>query len=181
MNRKNIITIIIAVLIMAFGLIIGTLSRYNILEKFFSVLLVAVILAVICDIYLLFKDKRYFGKAKWIVKTSNNTLLLTISLYCILIPNLSNNSKDSLHTMLILIIFVSGLIPFFHSISKDGINEKGIFHWGTLYTWDKIQSYSFTDNFLVIALNFSTNKIKLIVKKEDKENIKLLLKEHINR
>ncbi|MDN5317902.1 MAG: hypothetical protein PWR08_2027, partial [Thermoanaerobacterium sp.] len=144
MNRKNIITIIIAVLIMAFGLIIGTLSRYNILEKFFSVLLVAVILAVICDIYLLFKDKRYFGKAKWIVKTSNNTLLLTISLYCILIPNLSNNSKDSLHTILILIIFVSGLIHFVHSILNDVINEKGIFHWVTLYTWNKIQSYSFT-------------------------------------
>lgn len=181
MNRKNIITIIIAVLIMAFGLIIGSLSRYNILEKIFSVLLVTAILALIYDTYFLFKDKRYFGKAKWIVKSTNNPLLLTISLYCILIPNLSNNSKDSLHTMLISIIFVSGLIPFLHSILKDGINEKGIFHWGTLYTWDKIQNYSFTDNFLVIALNSATNKIKLIVKKEDKENIKLLLKEHIKR
>ncbi|MDE4542904.1 DUF5673 domain-containing protein [Thermoanaerobacterium sp. R66] len=181
MNRKNIITIIIAVLIMAFGLIIGSLSRYNILEKIFSVLLVTTILALIYDTYFLFKDKRYFGKAKWIVKSTNNTLLLTINLYCILIPALSIDSKDSLHTMLISIIFVSGLIPFFHSILKDGINEKGIFHWGILYTWDKIQSYSFTDNFLVIALNSATNKIKLIVKKEDKENIKLLLKEHIKR
>lgn len=63
----------------------------------------------------------------------------------------------------------------------NGINEKGILHWGVFHRWDDIDSYSFTDKYLVITLKPNNKKITFIVAKDDKEMIKDFLKEKFKK
>lgn len=68
-----------------------------------------------------------------------------------------------------------------HSLIPNGINEKGIIHWGVFHPWDDIDSYSFTDKYLVITLKSNNKKITFIVAKEDKEMVKNFLKEKFKK
>ncbi|AIS53452.1 hypothetical protein TKV_c23260 [Thermoanaerobacter kivui] len=178
MNKNK--KVIIAIFIFAFGIIIGLLGRENILQKFFSAVLALVIFTTIWDIYDVFKAKKHFGKTKWNIKTTNNSLVLAMSIYIILIAAISNtNLKDTLHTKLLAMIFIAGIIPLAHSLIPNGINEKGIMHWGVFHRWDDIDSYSFTDKYLVVTLKPNNKKITFIVAKDDKEMIKDFLKRKI--
>ncbi|HHW57293.1 MAG TPA: DUF986 family protein [Clostridia bacterium] len=180
---KKELLIIIAIFIFGIiGIIVGLLVREDILQKFFSALLVVVIFATIWDIYDVFKAQKCFGQIKWNVKTTNNYSLLSIYIYAILIPLIFNvNFKDTLRTKLLAMIFIAGIIPLVHSLIPDGINEKGIMHWGVFHTWDDINSYSFTDKYLVVTLKPNNRKITFIVARDDKETIKDFLKEKFRK
>ncbi|MDI3519883.1 MAG: hypothetical protein PWQ34_2030 [Caldanaerobacter sp.] len=180
MNKNK--KVIIATFIFALAIIIGLLEREKILQKFFSVLLVLVIFATIWDIYDVFKAKKHFGQTKWNIKTNNNFLALAISVYVILIVASANtNLKDTLHTKLLAMAFIAGIAYLVRSLMPNGINEKGIMHWGVFHTWDDIDSYSFTDKYLVITLKPNNKKITFIVDKDEKEMIKNFLKEKFKK
>ncbi|TCW30679.1 hypothetical protein EDC21_1443 [Thermohydrogenium kirishiense] len=111
-NKKIIIAVCAFGII---GIIIGFLGREDILQKFLSTVLILIIFATIWDVYIVFKAKRDFGEIRWNVKTTNNTLILAMSIYIILIAAISNtNFKDTLHTKLLATIFIAGIIPLVH-------------------------------------------------------------------
>lgn len=168
-------------------IIFGFLEKQIVLQNFFDILLIFIIFVTVWDAINVFKDKKSFGKSKWSVKVPNysgvsGALAVWISIIAALIPLISfANHTNTLDLTTFAIVFVGGIILLIHSTIPNGINEKGIMHWGMLHKWDEIQSYSFTDNFLVVTLKFTTNKIRLIVNRDEKEKIKLSLKEQTGK
>lgn len=180
MNKNK--KVIIAIFIFVLAIIIGLLEGENILQKFFFVLLALVIFATIWDVYDVFRAKKDFEQTKWNIKTNNNSLALAISVYVILIAASANtNLKDTLHTKLLAMAFIAGIAYLVHSLIPNGINEKGIMHWGVFHTWDDIDSYSFTDKYLIITLKPNNKKITFVVDKDEKEMIKNFLKEKFKK
>ncbi|KHO63173.1 hypothetical protein THYS13_12870 [Thermoanaerobacter sp. YS13] len=180
MNKNK--KVIIATFIFALAIIIGLLEGENILQNFFSVLLVLVIFATIWDVFNVVKAKKDFGQTKWNIKTNNNSLVLAISMYVILIAaSINANLKDTLHIKFLAMAFIGWIAYLVRSLIPNGINEKGIMHWGVFHTLDNIDSYSFTDKYLVITLKPNNKKITFIVDKDKKEIIKNFLKEKLKK
>ena len=92
-----------------------------------------------------------------------------------------NINSDVVDMLSVIMMTVSAVFLLTFALDRQQIREKGIWFLGGLIKWDKIDSYDWDEDFLLVQkkVRFPFGaKVRIRVPPEHKDSVEELLKEH---